>query len=182
MTAAAFNILLIGLRGAGKSTIGRIVAESTGREFVDLDDVTAALLGCRTPGEAFAAHGESVFRVAEYRALINAAAISGRVIALGGGTPTAPGAGQILEDERRAGRAVIVYLRAMPHDLRARLSATDVSSRPSLTGAGTLEEIESVFAARDPLYRRLATHVIDVVPGTSPDAAQIAKQVERLSP
>ncbi|MBX3404370.1 MAG: shikimate kinase [Phycisphaeraceae bacterium] len=180
MMPEAANLLLIGLRGSGKSTIGRMLAARLGREFVDLDNTTAALLNCRTPGEAFAAHGESVFRIAENRALINESVIGGRVIALGGGTPTAPGVAQMLEGDRSAGRAVIVYLRVMPDVLRARLRATDTSTRPSLTGTGTLEEIESVFAARDPVYRRLATHVIEAAAEENPHAGHIAQRIERL--
>lgn len=180
MMSEAANLLLIGLRGSGKSTIGRMLAARLGREFVDLDDSTAALLSCSTPGEAFSTHGESVFRIAENRALMNESVIGGRVIALGGGTPTAPGVRHALEEDLREGRAVIVYLRAMPEVLKARLRATDTSTRPSLTGAGTLEEIEAVFAARDPLYRQLATHVVEVADGENPDAEELAGRVERL--
>jgi len=172
------NLVLMGLRGAGKSTVGQIVAAVLHREFVDLDDRTARLLGSRTPGVAFAAHGESVFRVAEYRALTSAMAVPMQVISLGGGTPTAPGAAQLLEEQRDLCRAVIVYLRMEPSALRARLEATDVSQRPSLTGAGTLDEIDAVFRARDPLYRRLASKVIDTE-GSS--AEELAQQIVQLA-
>jgi len=172
LKAEGANLVLMGLRGAGKSTIGQIVAAALHREFVDLDVRTAALLGSPTPGGALAVHGESVFRAAEYRALVSALSLPGQVIALGGGTPTAPGAAQLLEEQRDLGRAVIVYMRLEPAALRARLEATDVSQRPSLTGAGTLNEIDAVFRARDPLYRRLASQVIDVGAGSAEELAQ----------
>lgn len=172
MTPAAANIVLIGLRGAGKSTIGRVLAGKLNREFVDLDHRTAELLNSATAGEAFASHGESVFRIAEHRAVISVLAEPSRVVALGGGTPTAPGAAALLEEEREAGRALIVYLRGEPDTLRSRLRSTDVSSRPSLTGAGTLDEIEAVMRARDPLYRRLATVVIDIETGSADGLAE----------
>jgi shikimate kinase len=60
------------------------------------------------------------------------------------------------------GRIVLVYLRGTPATLRARLEAQGAGDRPSLTGRGTLAEIESVFAARDGLYRGLASRVMDI--------------------
>lgn len=162
MTATGANLLLIGLRASGKSTLGRLVAARLSRPFIDLDDRTAARLGEPSPAAALGRYGEPAFRAAESAALRETLLGSGRVVALGGGTPTAPGAAEMLERERAAGRAVIVYLHAAPDVLRARLAATDVASRPSLTGRGTLEEIEALYAGRDGLYRRLADAVIEV--------------------
>lgn len=159
----AAALVLMGLRGSGKSTIGRLVAQRTGAEFIDLDHVTTGLLGGGSLPELWARFGEARFREAEVEALRGLRLDqhpARRVVALGGGTPTAPGASEILESASRAGRIALVYLRAQPQTLRARLDATDIASRPSLTGAGTLEEIESVFGARDPLYRGLAALVV----------------------
>lgn len=178
MIAAAANIVLMGLRGSGKSTIGRLLGATLGREFVDLDDRTAAMIGAATPAKALAEGGEPAFREAEFRALGEVLASAGRVVALGGGTPTAPGATSLLERERDAGRAVIVYLRASPDELRGRLAATDTRSRPSLTGLGTLNEIEAIHAARDPLYQRLASRV-EEVGGRS--ANEIAAELVKLA-
>ncbi|QKK09396.1 MAG: hypothetical protein HND58_15340 [Planctomycetota bacterium] len=72
----------------------------------------------------------------------------------------------------------IVYLRAQPETLRARLGAAD-ANRPSLTGAGTLGEIDAVFAARDGLYRELATEIIEIDRGTTIDAARRAAGRDR---
>jgi shikimate kinase len=159
---APANLVLMGLRGSGKSTVGRLLGERLGRPFVDLDDVTAAELGAPTAGIAFASRGEAAFRAAEFAALDKTLRTRGRVIALGGGTPTAPGAEALLRAERDAGRAVIVYLRASAAELRARLERTDHAARPSLTGKGLLDEIGDVLARRDPLYRSLASGVVEV--------------------
>ena len=161
----------MGLRGSGKTTLGRRVADMLGRPFADLDDDTALLLGAKTAGEAIAKHGEQAFRNAEASLLPAVLGNTGMVYALGGGTPTAPGAEELLRLARDGGQAIIIYLRASPVVLRERLAATDISSRPSLTGAGTLAEIDKVFHARDALYRRLATHIVEVGAGSAEELA-----------
>lgn len=158
------NLLLIGLRGSGKSTIGRALADREGRPFLDLDDVTAGFLLCGSVAEAWARHGEAGFREAEARALAAALRDDGRVIALGGGTPTAPGAADLIGAATREGRAVVVYLRCSPEDLRRRLAMLHeaaLANRPSLTGRNALDEIPAVFAQRDPLYVSLASRVVE---------------------
>ncbi len=157
------NIVLIGLRGSGKSTLGRALADRLGLPFVDLDDVTPQLLGRASVADAWRHDGELAFRRAEARALEQELTLRGRVLALGGGTPTAPRAADLLREHALAGRAVIVYLRAPAPALRRRLEATGPGAgRPSLTGAGPLDEIAAVLAARDPLYASLAGLVVEV--------------------
>lgn len=171
------NVVLIGLRGSGKSTLGRALAERLGRPFVDLDDLTPRLLGAATVAEAWAASGEAAFRRSELHALTEALGRPGQIIALGGGTPTAAGAADLLKAEQQQGRAKLVYLTAEAETLRARLAATDNSNRPSLTGFDPLVEIEAVLARRDPLYRDLADEVIDT-DGREP--AQILDELASL--
>ncbi len=158
--ASPSSIVLMGLRASGKSTLGAALANRLSRPFVDLDDRTLALLGVPTASEAWDRLGEPAFRAAEVRALHGALATPGQVIALGGGTPTAPGAAELL---RGAQNTRLVYLRCQPHVLRERLSRSGGpgANRPSLTGKDPLAEIDTVFAQRDPLYRSLATHVIE---------------------
>jgi shikimate kinase len=148
-------LVLIGLRGSGKSTAGRWLAELWSWSFVDLDDRTPALLGCTTPAEALRTRGEPAFRAAESDALRAALAEPRTILALGGGTPTAPGAAELL----RAARPRLVYLRGSPAVLRARLATTDLAGRPALTAAGVLDEVDALFAARDPLYTALAAEL-----------------------
>jgi len=159
------DLILIGLRGSGKSVVGRAAGARLGRSFIDLDDVTPALMGYPSVAAAWTAAGEPAFRLAEVSALrqvIRDETPSGRVIALGGGTPTAPGAAAILNDARGSGAAAVMYLRAGAQALRSRLEISDNRGRPPLTTAGDpLSEIEQVLQRRDPLYLTLADTVIN---------------------
>lgn len=156
------NVLLMGLRASGKTTLGQMLATRLKRAFVDLDDVTAARLGCVDVPEAWSRHGLEAFRHAEADALKDVLTHTGQIIALGGGTPTAPGAEAILRNAVAARTIHLVYLRATPATLRARLMLTDTASRPSLTGGDVIDEVQRVFDARDRLYQSLATHTINV--------------------
>jgi shikimate kinase len=159
------DLILIGLRGSGKSAVGRAMSARLGRVFIDLDDLTPALMGYPSVGEAWRGAGEPAFRSAEVDALRRVLEDGGsgrRVIALGGGTPTAPGAAAILNDARHSGAAVVVYLRAGAPTLRSRLQGLDNRDRPPLTGASDpLSEIERVLHQRDQLYITLADTVVD---------------------
>lgn len=155
-------VVLIGLRGAGKSSVGAILARQLGREFVDLDPLTAAELGVGAPAEALRRFGVPAFREAESRAL--AAVLCDErpmVLALGGGTPTLEASRAQLVAVRDAGRARLIYLHGTPAELMARLAGTDLSQRPALLGAGVLDEVGTLYTARDGLYRDLAEDLIE---------------------
>jgi len=153
-------IILIGLRGSGKTTIGRALAARLNVSFCDLDDVTVRVLGAASVSDAWRARGEAAFREAENQALAEALGTQRRVVALGGGTPTAPGALEQIRAAQAAGGRV-VYLRGVASTLRARLEGK-TGDRPSLTGVDPLVEIEAVLAKRDPVYLALADIVINV--------------------
>jgi shikimate kinase len=156
------HVVLIGLRCSGKTTVGRLLAERLRRPFIDLDDRTAAILACASPGDALRTHKEPAFREAEAKALREVLAEpSPSIIALGGGTPTAPGAAAMLLEAQGAGRAKIVYLRTTPDVLTARVSDQDPAKRPSLTGAPQADEVAVLFQRRDALYTRLSDRIID---------------------
>lgn len=156
------TIILIGLRGSGKTTLGRELALESGRDFIDLDDLTPRSLGRRTVAEAWEKDGEQAFRAAETRALSETLRTKSGVLALGGGTPTAPGARELLVEQQRAARAVIIYLRASGATLRQRLAGANNAHRPSLTGAGVIEEVEALLERRDSIYMALADEVVEV--------------------
>ncbi len=168
-------LVLMGLRGSGKSTLARALGVALSRPMVDLDDRTAALLGTPTPGEALRLRGLSAFRDAEVRALCTVMREPPCVLALGGGTPTAPGALAILTSLKRGTPPRLVYLRASVETLVRRLSA-DNTERPSLTELPMSDEVAKIHAARDPLYATLADQIVTVDGKSEPEVlAELAR-------
>lgn len=157
------HVLLIGLRASGKSTLGRGLAAALARPFIDLDDTTAALMQDKTAADAIRSQGLSAFRLAETQALRDVLALPvSQIIALGGGTPTAPGAADLLRAAIRDRKARVVYLRAQPATLQRRLQQSDTATRPSLTGASVVDEVPALFTQRDELYTTLAGHTLNI--------------------
>ncbi|HYF15915.1 MAG TPA: shikimate kinase [Phycisphaerales bacterium] len=162
MGAHTRSILLLALRAGGKTTLGARLAAKLALPFIDLDDRTAAILGAATAGDALRTRGEPAFRAAESQALELVLAGPTAVVAFGGGTPTAPGAAELIDAAREHGLARTIYLRATPATLQARLRTSNAAAgRPALLGTDPVAEVPSIFAARDPLYRGLADVVID---------------------
>ncbi len=153
-------ICLVGLRGAGKSTLGARLAAASGRAFVDLDRAVEGRAG-RSIRALFEEQGEAGFRALEARTLAETLALFGAegappaVIATGGGVV-----------ERSENRALLrpaftIYLAASPDVLAARVTGDASSDRPALSEGGPLAEAQALFARRDPLYREVADAVID---------------------
>jgi shikimate kinase len=155
------GLALVGARGTGKTTVGRLVAARLGRPFADADQELERRAG-RTIAAIFAAQGEPAFRVLEETILGELTTRDGLVLATGGGAV-------LREANRRALRRLgrVVWLTAAP-DLLADRLRRDPAGRPALTAAGTLDEIAAVLVARLPLYRAVADVTVDTA-GRSPD-------------
>lgn len=160
------DLVLIGLRGSGKTTLGRALAAQHGVDFLDLDDALARRLGTATAGDALRSLGEPHFRRAE-AALVTEVVEADRqqpsrpaVIALGGGTPTASGVAEQLAEARKAGLVRIVLLDASIDALADRL-AHDCIDRPPLTQLPPRDELVWLAARRLDDYRRLADACVD---------------------
>lgn len=153
------RILLIGMRGAGKSSVGRALAAATGRPFLDTDVLVEERTG-RTPAEIFALWGEVAFRDIERQTVRWALRRRGTVVAVGGGATRAL--------ESLPPNTAVAWIRARPGTLAARLKG---SGRPSLTGRPPEEEVAEVLAGREPDYRRLSTFAVDTDEGTPEEAA-----------
>jgi shikimate kinase len=154
------NIILIGPRGSGKSTIGPRLAAAIGWPFVELDDLALKQTGLATVQDVWSLHGEPAWRAAETNAFSDALARHSQVIALGGGAPTVPAIESALQLARLQQESVVVYLQCTVSALQQRLAA-DRGDRPSLTGTDVVKEVPAVLAAREPIYRRLADLTCD---------------------
>ena len=155
------NILLMGLRGCGKTTIGRLLAEAEALVFVDLDERVLDTFSEPSVSEVWANRGEAAWRAAESRVLEEIMRQDGQVVALGGGTPMIDTARRVIEDEQLGGGAVVIYLRCTVDELTRRL-ARDTGDRPSLTGRDPVHEIADVLGEREPTFRGLADLEHDV--------------------
>ena len=150
----AVTLVLIGLPGCGKSTIGRHLARRLGIAFIDSDHVIEQRLGCSI--KAFFAHeGEERFRDLEQATIDElTAGTAPAVLSTGGGA--------VLRTANRAhlhARGQVVYLHALPEDIFRRLRHD--TTRPLLQVDDPLKRLRSLYAERDPLYRETAHFVIE---------------------
>jgi shikimate kinase len=160
------HVFLIGFMGAGKSTVGPLLATRLGVPFIDLDDRIVGSEG-RSIGEIFSAEGESGFRERERQALEGLASEQTSVVACGGGIVTVP---QTAARLRELG--TVVYLKTTVAETFARIH--DRSSRPLLD---TPEEAKELLEERNALYSAGADIEIDTV-GTTP--ALLAERIADL--
>jgi len=147
------NIVLIGYRGTGKSSVGKALAARLGRELVSTDSEIVRRAGCSIP-EIVAQHGWEYFRDLESDVCRNLADRDQLVIDTGGGAIVRP---QNVEMLKRNGR--LFWLTASVESIAARIGGD--TQRPSLTGTKSfVEEIQDVLRERAPKYQAAADHVI----------------------
>jgi shikimate kinase len=162
------NIYLVGMPGAGKTTIGRQLARRLQRTFVDADHEIEARTGVRIP-LIFDIEGEQGFRDREAKVIADLAGDGNLIVATGGGA--------VLRTENRVAlkqSGTVVYLQAAPGLLfeRTRLDP----NRPLLQVANPMQKIEELFAQRDPLYREVADIVVNSLGGST---SHLLRQLER---
>ena len=147
------RLILTGFMGGGKSTIGRLLAERLGWDFLDLDQHLEIRAGATIP-ELFSTHGEAQFRRLESTALASALGRSNVILALGGGTPESL-TNRLLIEQTPATAAV--FLDA-PFDILFDRCMLQAIARPVLADPAAAQ---LRFEHRRPLYRRLARLTID---------------------
>lgn len=147
------NVFLVGLMGAGKTTVGRALAKRLERPFFDTDQEIELRAGVRVP-LIFELEGEAGFRQREAEMLEELSLRQGIVLATGGGAVLRPESRALLK-----ARGHVIYLRAQPHDLWLRTRRD--KNRPLLQGDDPLARLEELHAARDVLYRECAHSVIE---------------------
>lgn len=168
------NIYLVGMRGSGKTTVGRILAERLGRPFRDLDpDIEEKAR--MSISEFVKKYSWNDFRELERQVVQDISKQSGYVVGTGGGVLTFSGNTKSLNESGE-----IVFLKATPATLAKHLEgATD---RPSLTGEGVIEEIAGVWEQRKGDYQHAAHHIIEI-DNLSPEqvASKIMKSLQNHS-
>jgi shikimate kinase/3-dehydroquinate synthase len=147
------NIFLVGLMGAGKTTIGRLLARRLGMRFIDSDHAIEARTGASIPW-IFEIEGEASFRRREADIIRELTAQRGIVLATGGGAVLDPASRALLAE-----RGTVIYLRASVGSILQR-TAHD-KSRPLLQTADPRRRLEELTLQREPLYREIAHIVID---------------------
>ena len=147
------NVFLIGLMGAGKTTIGRILARKLGMRFIDSDHEIERRTGASIPW-IFEIEGEESFRRREAEVIADLTAQDGIVLATGGGA--------VLNAANRAclkARGRVIYLRATVGSILLRTSHD--KNRPLLQLADPRRKLEELTEQREPLYREIADLVVD---------------------
>jgi len=170
----ATRVILTGFMGTGKTEVGRRLARTLGRPFMDTDALIESAAG-RSVSAIFAAEGEAGFRARERQAVAEACRVAAAVIAVGGGA--------LLDPENRRlllAAGPVVCLRAAPREILERLG--EARDRPLLNRDGTastaerLARIESLLSARAAVYA-LASHAVDT-DGRTPD--QVADAIRAI--
>ena len=147
------NIFLVGLMGAGKTTVGRALAKRLNKQFIDSDHEIEARTGASIP-LIFEIEGEASFRQREAEVIRDLTAQENIVLATGGGA--------VLDPESRAylkSRGTVIYLRASVNSILQRTSHD--KSRPLLQTANPRKTIEDLSRTREPFYNEVADIVID---------------------
>ncbi len=167
------NIFLVGMMGAGKTTIGKLLAQHLGKTFMDSDEEIQHRTGVTIP-HIFDVEGEAGFRQREAGVIQDLARRDNMVLATGGGAV-------LIEQSRDAlrGNGIVVYLKSTVHDLWQRTRYD--RNRPLLQTADPRARLKELYELRDPLY----TQVADLVMPTGKQSvhslvSQLQQELDRL--
>lgn len=163
------NIFFIGLMGAGKTTIGRLIAKQLGMTFYDSDHEIERKTGVKIP-LIFELEGEAGFRKREAAAIAELSQLNNIVLATGGGAVLLPENRDFLKNN-----GTIIYLRGSVHDLWLR--TRNDKTRPLLQGDNIKQKLERLYLERNPIYASLADFIVDT---STQSAIDITKHIEHL--
>ena len=153
------NIILIGFMGVGKTTVGKLLSQRIGYEFIDTDDLIVSTAGIPIT-DIFSRYGDSYFRILEKRAIAHALKRPGIVLATGGGAVTDPDNFFFLKE-----RGCVIALDAEEDILWDRLKAA--TDRPMLFSGKPRERMKALLKARRPIYHK--AHFIVSVDDKTPE-------------
>ena len=166
------NLFLVGMMGAGKTTIGKLLAQQLGRVFIDSDDEIQHRTGVTIP-HIFDIEGEAGFRLRESGVIKDLANRDNIILATGGGAVLSPQNREVLHDN-----GFVVYLKSSVHDLWQRTRHD--RNRPLLQTADPRAKLKELYDLRDPLY----TEVADLIMPTGKQSVhsllqQLQQELER---
>jgi shikimate kinase len=147
------NLFLVGMMGAGKTTLGRQLARRLGKRFVDADHELEARLGVPIP-TIFEIEGEQAFRDREEAIVAELVVMTGIVLSTGGGV-----VGRAASRACLRANGTVLYLHAMPDTLWLRVR--HARHRPMLHAPNPRARLAELYRQRDPLYREVAHHVVE---------------------
>ena len=165
------HLILVGISGSGKTTVGRLAAKQLRASFSDIDELIVAGSG-QPVAELFAREGEAQFRRLERAAMERVLAAPPHLIAPGAGWIAEPG------NLEAAGDALLIYLEIAPAAAAARLAGD--ATRPLLAGGDPVARLTGMLKAREGWYRKAA---LTIPASGSPDAvaARVAEAGRRLA-
>jgi len=146
------NLILVGMMGSGKTTVGRVLAKQLGKEFVDSDGEIIRRTGVTVP-HIFDVEGEAGFRQRESATIRELLGRDNIVLATGGGA--------VLDEQNRAmlkQNGIVIYLKASVHDLWQRTRHD--RNRPLLQTDNPRARLAELFQQRDPLYRQVSDIIV----------------------
>lgn len=163
------NIFFVGLMGAGKTTVGRVLAKHLGKNFYDTDHEIERRTGVNIP-LIFELEGEGGFRKRETSIIEELSQMDNIILATGGGAVLAAENRQYLKQN-----GTVIYLRANVNELWHR--TRNDKSRPLLQTADPRAKLEQLFKERDPYYREVANFIVDT--GSQP-VTTLVTHIENL--
>ncbi len=163
------NIFFVGLMGAGKTTIGRLIAKQMDMVFYDSDHEIERKTGVKIP-LIFELEGEAGFRKRETAVIEELSQLNNIVMATGGGAVLLPENRTLLKNHGQ-----VIYLRANVHDLWLR--TRNDKTRPLLQGGNIKQKLEQLYIERDPIYTALADYIVDT---GAQSAVDITNHIEQL--
>ena len=150
------NIVIIGMSGVGKSTIGKLLAKELGYLFIDLDKSIELKCGVDIT-TIFAIEGEEGFRYREYEELVNVLKNNNSVIATGGGVVNKVENINLLKSDPNI---IVIYLTSDLENIMKRVSY-NIHKRPMLQKSNLKDTIEKMHTERDYLYKKVAHFIVD---------------------
>ncbi len=163
------NIILIGMRGSGKTAVGKLLAEKQGKRFIEMDELIVQKMGMSIP-EIVSKHGWDKFREVEAEVCREVAQLDDVVNATGGGVVTRQ---ENIRELRKKGK--LAWLDVSLDTLLRRIG--DDPNRPSLTGKSQREDMETILKERRPIYERAADYIIDTEDKTPEEIAEAIVQL-----